>query len=117
MPYESLPEIMFRSAAAVPPIVLTEPRIATPELVLPRSAFPAALRPMMLPLTRFGVGALSILTPSLLLPDRRFRAAGEAVHTEVTIRPPMQLPPEPLSTWTPSTPLPRSASPATLVAT
>ena len=47
MPWTSLPEITLRAAAVVPPTCTLEACRTIPSLALPRSAVPAALRPMI----------------------------------------------------------------------
>src|SRR5215470_3460712 len=75
-PRPLLPEMMFRSTTLLPPIVLSdESVIATPWLKCVTSPFgiacvPAALRPMMLPLTALPAAELfEIETPPPMLPE------------------------------------------------
>src|SRR5262249_60191337 len=78
-PYAVFPEMMLRAAAVVPPTVLPEVPLSkrTPERELGRAAVPAALVPMLFPLTTVAVVPGSwISMPDPLLPEITLRAPG-----------------------------------------
>jgi len=81
-----LPEMMFRSAAEEPPIVLpVPPDTNTPLALLPIAAVPAALVPIMLPKTPFPLALIRIplkLLPEITLPWKEFSVASTKMPPE-----------------------------------
>ena len=87
MPSLPFPEIRFRYAAAVPPMMLLSApaRIATPWPRLASASVPSTFAPMVLPSTRLSSPASVVIwIPSSVLPEMRF---GSPART-----PPIRLP-------------------------
>lgn len=98
-----LPEMMLRSAAVVPPMVLPlELLMRTPQPSLGRAA-PEALKPIVLPATRLPLALMSSTTPRIRcpLPCPLIRLPRRVLLSE--------------STTTPCQVLPRSALPEAVV--